>query len=117
MNHSGGATDAMICTFAPALPREKMSNWNWCTISCVRTCSVSFSAPCRNSTFRCRKKSVTPCVPSPTSVVLVCPKSVGEAYRMMIFRSVNRWFRMRESRAYDRSAIRATSSEASRSDG
>jgi hypothetical protein len=50
-------------------------------------------------------------------VTLFCPKSVREANRMSGFFSRNWWFRMRESRAYDRSAIRAASCTASFSAG
>ena len=67
-------------------------------------------------TARLRAKSVTPPVPSPlASVALVCWKSDCEAYRMIGFRSRNSWFSTLDSRAYERSAIRAASSAAVRS--
>ena len=68
--------------------------------------------------FRWRAASVTPPVPSPRSpVTLFCPKSVREAKSTSGFFSRNWWFSTRESRAYDRSAIRAASCTASFSSG
>ena len=85
---------------APARPRDQMSYWNWCAISCVSTCSKSAYAPVNGMTARSAAKSVTPPVPSPlTSVALVCMKSVCDAYRMIGFRSRNSWFSTCESRA------------------
>ena len=62
--------------------------------------------------------SVTPPVPSPRSpVTLFCPKSARDEKRMIGFFSRNWWPRTRESRAYERSAIRAASVTAACSSG
>jgi hypothetical protein len=79
-NQSGGAIAIRVASPAPARPRDQMSYWNWCTISCMSTCSKSEYAPVNGITARLRAKSVTPPVLSPpTSVALVCWKSVPEA--------------------------------------
>ena len=99
-NQSGGAMAMRVLIPAPARPRDQMSYWNWCAISCVSTCSKSEYAPVNGMTARFRAKSVTPPVPSLlTSVALVCMKSDWEAYRMIGFRSRNSWFSTFESRA------------------
>ena len=79
-NQSGGAMAMRVAMPAPARPRDQMSYWNWCTISWMSTCSKSAYDPVKGRTARFRAKSVTPPVPSPpTSVALVCWKSVWEA--------------------------------------
>ena len=115
-NQSGGAIATSVAKPAPARPRDQTSYWNWCTISCISTCSKSEYEPVNGMTARLRAKSVTPPVPSPpTWVALVCMKSECDAYRMIGFRSRNSWFSTLESRAYERSAIRAASIAATRS--
>ena len=40
-NQSGGAMAISVLSPAPARPRDQMSYWNWCVISCCSTCSKS----------------------------------------------------------------------------
>ena len=40
-NQSGGAIAIRVLIPAPARPRDQISYWNWCAISCVSTCSKS----------------------------------------------------------------------------
>ena len=98
-NQSGGFTAMIVEMPLPALPPDQMSYWNWCTISCISTSSFSAYAPVSGKMFRCLRKSVKPPVPSPTSpgVALVCTKSECDAYTTIGFRSLNWWFRTRES--------------------
>ena len=117
MNHRGRLALTSVCTPAPMRPRLITSNWNWCTISWPITCSNSAYDPVNGSTMRCLKKSVLPWRPSNTSVMFVCWKSDCEAYKMIGFRPWNWWCRMRDRRAYHRSAMRAASKAAVRSAG
>ncbi len=99
-NQSGGLTCMIVATPAPALPRDQVSYWNWCTISCISTWSKSWYAPVKGMMARCLRKSVTPPVASPMSPpsALVCWKSECEAYRMIGLTSVNWWLSSVESR-------------------
>jgi len=117
MNQPGGFTVTNVCTPPPIRPRLNTSNWNWCTISCWMTSSRSEYAPVKGSTIRCLKNSVSPPTDSLKSSVttFVCWNSDAEAYRMIGLRPWNWWCNTRDSRAYDRSAMRAASSAAARS--
>ncbi len=71
-------------------------------------------------TIRCLNGSVNATTPSGTSsppLVFVCWKSDWDAYKMIGFRPWNWWCRMRDRRAYHRSAMRAASNAAVRSAG
>ena len=83
MNHSGRRCRPLLVAPTPESDMLPTSNWKAWTISWPITWSVSASDPPIGRMMRRRSGSVTPPVPSPSSpwIVLVCSKSMCEAYK------------------------------------